>query len=1268
MVKYLARVFGMVMVLILGMWWCLNSVLATTGINRKINFQGKVVNTDGTNVTDGNYDFVFKVYDALGAGTSLWTEAWNSGTTQVSVVNGIFTVDLGTYATFPPTVDFNTDNLYLTLSFDGDTEMTPRMQMAAVPYAMNAEKVGGLTVTNSTGTLTIPDGKIISFGDSFTTTGVGITLDQSLATTDDVTFAELSIGGSVTFSAIPLGTGSTVLYIGAGGVLVQGTLPAGGSYTATNGLNLNGSAFGMGGVLSVGTSLSLGTNFLSILGVNSNTQVAYFGTNGNVGIGTTNPTHKFQVNGEIFIPNMTGVLTVGNYGSISETGGGWAYIQGNNLKASPNTDNKFYKSGLQADPAQYIAMRYDRGIYFGTGIGAGDAVGTEYDDNVNTRMYISLTGNVGIGTTSTKNKLNIALVQADNLSASTATIADSFLHLGGGEYGAGRYYLTTYGYGIGQTNPSAYIGGLGTSSAGYGKTALVFGTRDVVTDTLPTERMRIDTNGNVGIGTTAPAYSLDTTGDLRIQGGTLYLTGIASSPSTTEGTVYYDTDDDQLKVYANGKWQSDRTTATKIVAASDSQNGEKADYVCDGTDDQVEINAAITALPAGGGVVYLLDGIYNIADTQDTQITIAKSNVSLIGSGKSTVLTRKSSHTEERGLIVLGNVGGTAYSGIYISQIAINGNKASYNSRDNNSGIYLFGGLTQIQIKNNWIYNNSTGGINNRNASTEIIIEGNDVRGNANIGIYSAGGEYLTISNNNVYSNGSPGSGISLNGSEHSLISGNNITNGNEGIYVAGAYNTITGNVIAHNSADGIRVTNVWNTVTGNIITTNGYNGIKLTSSSNVVSSNKIHDSGGSGSYSGIHLEGDANSNTISSNDITDTDGSGYAINISASTCDTNYLVGNRYSGTGATNINDAGTGTIYGAQLANSGADLLLTPSGNVGIGTTVPGYKLDVNGNVGIGGSVTFSAIPLGTGTTVLYIGAGGVLVQGTLPAGGQVYTAGNGLNLAGSIFGLGGTLSQLTKIDLNSNNFGLFGTGSMGVGTTSPAYKLDVTGDAMVSTNLTVGGSLSLTGTPAGIGTSVLYIAANGNITSGTLPPLVKSKSIVLSPEYAGASLSADGSGTTSVSVTSDNTLNDGGVGWKNYYQLSSTNAALQDYSVIVRVTLPSDFGTWETGSCPGTTCALEFAYQTGVGTTGDNAVSYIVSNDVDTPETAVCSVGNTASTAWGLSGCTEATLNDGAASEWDAAGETAVIRIKMAAKSTASALTRIGDIILRYRSTF
>lgn len=53
-------------------------------------------------------------------------------------------------------------------------------------------------------------------------------------------------------------------------------------------------------------------------------------------------------------------------------------------------------------------------------------------------------------------------------------------------------------------------------------------------------------------------------------------------------------------------------TATLVVAANDSSAKSKAqaDYVCDGTDDQVEIQAAIDALPAGGGTIALLEGTF----------------------------------------------------------------------------------------------------------------------------------------------------------------------------------------------------------------------------------------------------------------------------------------------------------------------------------------------------------------------------------------------------------------------------------------------------------------------------------------------------------------------------------------------------------------------------------------------------------------------------------------------------------------------------------
>ncbi|MDD5597718.1 MAG: right-handed parallel beta-helix repeat-containing protein, partial [Victivallaceae bacterium] len=50
-----------------------------------------------------------------------------------------------------------------------------------------------------------------------------------------------------------------------------------------------------------------------------------------------------------------------------------------------------------------------------------------------------------------------------------------------------------------------------------------------------------------------------------------------------------------------------------IVASQVSRQKDKADFVCDGVDDQIEIQAAIDALPSSGGIVKLLEGRYNIS-------------------------------------------------------------------------------------------------------------------------------------------------------------------------------------------------------------------------------------------------------------------------------------------------------------------------------------------------------------------------------------------------------------------------------------------------------------------------------------------------------------------------------------------------------------------------------------------------------------------------------------------------------------------------------
>ncbi|MBP2144599.1 hypothetical protein J2129_000053 [Methanofollis sp. W23] len=52
-----------------------------------------------------------------------------------------------------------------------------------------------------------------------------------------------------------------------------------------------------------------------------------------------------------------------------------------------------------------------------------------------------------------------------------------------------------------------------------------------------------------------------------------------------------------------------------VIAPVGSPYENEAAYLCDGTDDQVEINAALEALPESGGQVYLVEGTYHCSDS-----------------------------------------------------------------------------------------------------------------------------------------------------------------------------------------------------------------------------------------------------------------------------------------------------------------------------------------------------------------------------------------------------------------------------------------------------------------------------------------------------------------------------------------------------------------------------------------------------------------------------------------------------------------------------
>lgn len=189
---------------------------AATGINRQIHFQGKIVNTNGTNVTNGSYSFDFKIYTVASAGSPVWTE-----TKTLTVTDSIFRTALGDTTSLPGSIDFNTDNIYLGITFNSDGEMSPRVRFAAVPQAFNAEKVGGLSASvlaTLAGTETFTNKTIGSTGLIFSgaTTDIDTAASEGLAFQGRAASSFTTTAGGITLQAAGSGTASTV-QVGAGG-------------------------------------------------------------------------------------------------------------------------------------------------------------------------------------------------------------------------------------------------------------------------------------------------------------------------------------------------------------------------------------------------------------------------------------------------------------------------------------------------------------------------------------------------------------------------------------------------------------------------------------------------------------------------------------------------------------------------------------------------------------------------------------------------------------------------------------------------------------------------------------------------------------------------------------------------------------------------------------------------------------------------------------------------------------------------------------------
>ncbi|NTW46390.1 MAG: hypothetical protein HGB18_05100 [Candidatus Moranbacteria bacterium] len=306
------------------------------------------------------------------------------------------------------------------------------------------------------------------------------------------------------------------------------------------------------------SAIGLGSNTV-VLGNDSITTTAL---KGNVGIGTTSPSYKLVVNGGDFdvtsgVIRKSGTVIVKSSGTETMIGpGGNGSITFHNSGTMTSGDEKIRMDSSgnlgigTTSPANLLdvytnnvggqgirlssalknplgELIYDSGAfgiygYNTTNLFTKTNSSLVFGANNAEVMRIAATGNVGIGTTTPSYLLSLGGTAARTFGMERNTTA------------------ATAGQGLTLTSGGAYTGGTDLAggdlalksgiATGTGSSAIHFYTSTAAGasgtgDNTQTEKMTILGNGNVGIGTTSPLYSLDVSGAIR------------SNPSNGEGFI-----------------------------------------------------------------------------------------------------------------------------------------------------------------------------------------------------------------------------------------------------------------------------------------------------------------------------------------------------------------------------------------------------------------------------------------------------------------------------------------------------------------------------------------------------------------------------------------------------------------------------------------------------------------------------------------------------------------------------------------------------------
>ena len=986
-----------------------------------------------------------------------------------------------------------------------------------------------------------------------------------------------NIGGQLSFGGIYTGTSDTIF----------GTI---------SGRKLNSIDTDYSGYLQFGTR-----NYGS--GVLERMRIDNFG---NVGIGTTAPAGLLQVT-----QPTTGPGTVSNTaGGTTLTGVGTQFT------------NTFKVGDTVTVGGQTVAI---------SAIGSDTSMTVAAITNANTSVAYTLTGgsrlavlgngNVGIGTMAPKSKIEsyyssgaiqssptIGIRSKMQFSATIEGYTGDTPQIGFGLFGA---------YGSGLYTSSA-IGQVQTSANGYTKGDLIFATRDVTTDTQPLERVRITSNGNVGIGTTTPygklnVYGAPTAsanyGTLSIGGGAFdgssagYFVGSVNGTSLAvdEATGYGGNLLD-LQVAGSSKFNvsyqgtafvNGTLDAASSVSTSDlsSRSGSNTLFIqsktMGGGVSDVTFGTGTHSQSSGSAAIVKIAPTYTQSGTTGATDLLINRTQTAIGSGAQLLIDAQVGGASKFNVTNTGQ-------GYFAGNVGI-GTTSPATKLEVNGSVRFLGTANATPVDGELFYdsNNHYYKYYNSNTSTWQSLAGGSI--SVSGGLWNLNGSNISYSDGNV--------GIGTTSPSHKLDVAGNIGLATSS-YVNWGATDGTGGYGLRDNAGSIEYKNstgAWAAVggilgVGNSITSATAGSVFFAGTAGVLAqdnTNFNYDSTGHTFKLGYDSTHYGTLSVSSAGVLTTTGTAGQTVVGGTGVADLLTLKGTSNAGATATS-------PAIQMNVGNNGATNAMTilNNGNVGIGTTGPGAKLDVSSSSGGSGSgirliqaaengtasISYVPIDFTVPTTGLI---GQFLANANNYSNAGVNSPANSIGLWAEAYNgsltLGASGGGSGDIRFNTNGYAVANErmrissgGNVGIGTTNPStYTLQVVG---------TGGFGTSTNSPIFQGQAAAVTFGNASYAS-----TIAGSALTISPTAWTATPTISGLITATSGITSNGTFT---LGANQAFTMNSgTGAFTQTYTgASDGMTLASSSTTdtkstlkiSQTGATTGTDYGL-YATNTGAGTT-------------------------------------------------------------------------------------